>query len=283
MIAESPAQLRLAASARPRQVTRAVCLVILAIVLLAALFGRLVYPQAMTINILATLETPGSPGHLLGTDQLGRDVVAMTVAGTASSLIGPAVVAIGAMLIGTFFGLIAGYLHGAFDFAVGRVTDLLLALPMVLLGAVISGVFGASYWWSVLLLIVLFSPYDVRVVRSGVVEQVSKPYIEAAKQLHLSSWRIMFRHLLINLWPLERTNLLLNFANALITMSALSYLGVGVPPGTANWGRQLIDGQDILLTNPAAAITPALMIVIVSCAVNLLADSLNRDEQGVQS
>ena len=264
---------------RRRPVTLVICLAILGAALFAALFGHLLFPNATQVNVLASQLPPGSPGHLLGTDQLGRDIVALSVAGAASTLIGPLVVAGGSMLVGTFFGLLAGFRQGKTDFLLSRVTDLLLALPVVLLGLVVAGIFGASYWWTTVLLIVVFTPYDIRIVRSGVIEQVTKPYVEAARMLRLSSWRIMFRHLLVNLWPLERTNFLLNYANAIIAMSALSFLGVGVQQGTANWGRQLIDGEQILFSNPAASIAPAVLIIVVACAVNLLADALNADDR----
>lgn len=260
---------------RRRPVTLVVCLIILGLALFAVLFGQLLFPNATTVNILQAKLPPGSPGHLLGTDELGRDVLAISVAGAASTLVGPLVVAGGAMIVGTFFGLVAGFRQGPADFVLSRITDLLLALPVILLGIVVAGLFGASYWWTTLLLIVTFAPYDVRIVRSGVIEQMTKPYVEAARLLHLSSWRIMFRHLLVNLWPLERTNFLLNYANAIIAMSALSFLGVGVQEGTANWGRQLIDGEQVLFSNPLVSVTPAVLIVVVACAVNLLADALN--------
>ncbi len=264
---------------RRRPVTLAVCLVILGLALFAVLFGHLLYPNATQVNVLQAQLPPGSPGHLLGTDQLGRDIIALSVAGTASTLVGPLVVAGGSMLVGTVFGLLAGFRQGKTDFLLSRVTDLLLALPVILLGIVVAGIFGASYWWTTVLLIVVFAPYDIRIVRSGVIEQVTKPYVEAARLLRLSSWRIMFRHLLVNLWPLERTNFLLNYANAIIAMSALSFLGVGVQQGTANWGRQLIDGEQVLFSNPMASVTPAVLIIVVACAVNLLADALNADDR----
>ncbi len=265
--------------ARRRPVTLVTCLVILGLALFAALFGHLLYPSATQVNVLQAQLPPGSPGHLLGTDQLGRDIVALSVAGTASTLIGPLVVAGGSMFLGTFFGLLAGFWQGKTDFLLSRLTDLLLALPVVLLGVVVAGIFGASYWWTTVLLIVVFAPYDIRIVRAGVIEQVTKPYVESARLLRLSPWRIMLRHLLVNLWPLERTNFLLNYANAIIAMSALSFLGVGVQQGTANWGRQLIDGEQILFSNPAASIAPAVLIIVVACAVNLLADALNADDR----
>jgi peptide/nickel transport system permease protein len=260
---------------RRRPVMLVTCTIILALALFAVLFGHLLFPDATQVNVLHAKEPAGSPGHLLGTDQLGRDVLAISVAGAASTLIGPLLVAGGAMIVGTIFGLLAGFRQGATDFALSRVADLLLALPVILLGIVVAGLFGASYWWTTPLLIVTFAPYDIRIVRSGVIEQVTKPYIESARLLHLSSSRIMFRHLLANLWPLERTNFLLNYANAIIAMSALSFLGVGVQEGTANWGRQLIDGEQVLFSNPLVSVIPAVLIVVVACAVNLLADALN--------
>lgn len=267
--------LALSGAGQRRPVTLLVSGAILALALFAVCFGQLAFPNATTVNPLATVLPVGSAGHLLGTDSLGRDVVAISIAGAASTLIGPAVVAIGAMSIGTVLGLLSGFKGGRMDFALSRLTDLLLAMPMILLALVVSGIFGASYWWTAVLLIVLFSPYDIRIVRAATIEQVTKPYVEAARLLRLSSWRIMYRHLLVNIWPLERTNLLLNYANAIIAMSALSFLGVGVQEGTANWGRQLVDGEQILFQNPAASVAPAILIVVVACAVNLFGDSLN--------
>ena len=276
------APLAIQGTVRRRSVTFVASLVVIGLALFAACFGQLLFPGATTVNPLQTVLPVGSTGHLLGTDQLGRDVVAISVAGAASTLLGPVVIALGSMVIGTFLGLLAAFEGRWVDFAISRLTDLLLSMPMILLALVVSGIFGASYWWAVVLLIVLQCPYDTRIVRAGTIEQVTKPYVEAARLLRLSRWRIMYRHLLINIWPLERTNLLLNYANAMIAMSALSFLGVGVQEGTANWGRQLVDGEQILFQNPAASVAPAILIVLVACAVNLLGDSLNADEREAQ-
>jgi peptide/nickel transport system permease protein len=275
--------LALQVGARRRPVTFVVSAAILALALFAVCFGQLLFPNATTVDPLATVLPVASPGHLLGTDSLGRDIVAISVAGAASTLIGPAAIALGAMGIGTVLGLLAGFKGGRVDFVLSRVTDLLLAMPMILLALVVSGIFGASYWWAVVLLVVLFAPYDIRIVRAATIEQVTKPYVEAARLLRLSPLRIMYRHLLVNIWPLERTNLLLNYANAIIAMSALSFLGVGVQEGTANWGRQLVDGEQILFQNPAASVAPAILIVVVACAVNLLGDSLNAADREVET
>jgi peptide/nickel transport system permease protein len=239
---------------------------------LSALFGTLLFPNAMQQDILSGLLPPGSESHPLGTDELGRDILAMTVAGAASALIGPLCVALGSMLLGVVFGTIAGYQRGALDFVISRFTDLFLALPVLLAAIVVSGVFGGGYWVTVILLILLFSPSDIRIVRAGVLEQSARPYIEAARMLSLSRWRVMFRHILPNVSTLVITNMMLNVAFALVAFSSLSFLGVGVPLGTADWGRQLTDNRTIMFDNPAAVMVPALLIILVASAVNLIGD-----------
>jgi peptide/nickel transport system permease protein len=253
-------------------VTIALALGVLAAAVLAVAFGGVLYPDAMRQDILSGLLPAGSPGHVLGTDELGRDVWAMTVAGAASALIGPVCVALGSMVLGIVLGTLAGYERGWLDIVISRWTDLLLALPVLLAAIVVSGVFGGGYWVTVALLILLFSPSDIRIVRAGVLEQSSRPYIEAARMLSLSRWRVMFRHILPNVSTLVITNVMLNIAFALVAFSSLSFLGVGVPPGTADWGRQLTDNRAIMFDNPAAVIVPALLIIAVASAVNLVGD-----------
>lgn len=249
---------------------------LIALVVLAAVLGPLLFPDAMRQDILSALLAPGQDGHLLGTDELGRDVFAMTVAGTASALVGPVCVALGSMLLGILLGTLAGYERGWLDFFISRWTDLLLALPVLLAAIVVAGVFGGGYWVTVVLLIALFSPSDIRIVRAGVLEQSARPYIEAAQMLSLSRWRVMFRHILPNVSTLVITNAMLNVAFAIVAFSSLSFLGVGVPPGTADWGRQLTDNRAIMFDNPAAVMVPAALIILVACAVNLVGDWLGQ-------
>ncbi|WP_062520159.1 ABC transporter permease [Demequina silvatica] len=250
----------------------AVAMGVLALAVLAAAFGKAIFPDAMHQDILASTLPPGSPGHPLGTDELGRDVLQMAIAGTASALVGPVIVAIGSMLLGVVMGTLAGYEKGWLDTLISRWTDLLLAVPVLLAAIVVSGVMGGGYWVTVALLIVLFSPSDIRIVRAGVLEQSARPYIEAAQMLSLSRWRVMFRHILPNVTSLVVTNMMLNVAFALVAFSSLSFLGVGVAPGTADWGRQLTDGRAIMFQNPAAVFVPALLIVVVAVCVNLVGD-----------
>lgn len=270
----APIGIRFTRNGMPVIVT--ISLAFLAVITAFVLFGTLIVPGAMNQDILNSLLPVGSPEHLLGTDELGRDVLAMTVAGTASALVGPVSVALGSMLLGILLGTAAGYLRGPFDFLIGRWTDLLLSLPILLAAIVVAGLFGAGYWMTVLVLIVLFSPSDIRIVRAGVIEQSARPFVEAAQMLSLSRVRIMFGQVLPNVASLIITNVMLNVAFALVAFSSLSFLGVGVPPGSADWGRQLSDGRGIMFDNPAAVIAPAILIIGVACAVNLVGDWLGQ-------
>ncbi len=247
---------------------------ILAIALVLAAFGSVLAPDALVQDILLGVTPPGTPGHPLGTDELGRDILQLLIAGSGSALAGPVVIALGSMLLGVILGTITGYVQGWLDFTIGRVTDLLLALPVVVVAIVVAGVFGSGYWVTVAMLVVLFAPSDIRLVRSAVIEQSARPYIESARMLRLGPFRIMFRHILPNVSPIIVTNALVNFAIAIVALSSLSFLGVGVSPGAADWGRQLDDGRGLLPVNPAATIAPAIAIVVVACAANLLGDAL---------
>lgn len=254
--------------------------VVLGAVVATILLTPLLLPDATAQDILVGSLPAGTPGHLLGTDELGRDILALTLAGTASAVVGPVVIAAGSMLIGVLLGTAAGFLRGSIDWVVGRFADVLLALPVMLVALVVGGILGSGYWTTVLMLVVLFSPSDIRIVRSGVMEQAPRPYVEAAAMLSLSRSRIMFRHIVPNVAPLIVTNMLVNVAFALVTLSSLSYLGVGVQAGSADWGRQISDGRAIMFANPAAVIVPALCIILVACAVNIVGDWLAERHDG---
>ena len=148
------------------------------------------------------------------------------------------------MIGGLLLGTLAGYRGGPLDAVIARWADLLLALPAVLLAIVVAGIVGGGYWITVAVLIVLFSPSDIRLIRGAVMEQKTQPYIESARVLRMPAWRIMYRQILPNVVPVAIANVMLNVAFAIVAMSSLSYLGLGVGPGSPDWGRQLSDGQN---------------------------------------
>ncbi|WP_201292598.1 ABC transporter permease [Cellulomonas citrea] len=268
--------------ARPRVVRRLRSLpgavqaawVVIAVLAVMVLAGPWLAPHALAQDVLLGTVPAGSPGHPLGTDALGRDVLALTIAGTRSALVGPLVIALGSMSLGLLLGAPAGYRGGLLDSLVGRWCDLVLALPPILLAIVVAGVIGGGYWVSVAVLVVLFSPSDTRMIRSAVLATRHRPYLEATRVLGLSTPKVLVRHVLPNIAPIALTNVFLDVAFALVAMSSLSYLGVGVAPGAADWGRQLSDGRDLLFSNPAASVVPGVMIIVAAVAANVVGDWL---------
>lgn len=251
-------------------ITIAISIVVVIAVLICAVAHPLLNSAAMDQHPALGSVGPGVDGHLLGTDQLGRDVLALLGAGAMTAVLGPFAVAIGSMAIGIVLGGTAGYRGGLVDIFASRYADLLLALPAILLAIVVAGVMGGGYWVTVLVLIVLFSPSDVRLIRGAVMEQMTRPYIESVRVLCLSGPRILFRHVLPNVAPVILANALLNISFALVAISSLSFLGIGAPAGTADWGLQLADGRALLGSNPWAVIAPGVAIVAMATSVNLL-------------
>ena len=241
-------------------------------------------PDATQQDILTGVTPPGTPGHPFGTDQLGRDIWQLAIAGARSAVVGPIVIALGSMVLGLLLGTLAGYIGGGLDLALSKYADLLLALPTTLIALVVAGLVDGGYWVTVLVLLVLFSPTDIRMARGAVISQSTRPYIESARVLGLGRFRIMFRHILPNVLPIAFTTMLLNIAFALVAMSALSFLGFGVGPGTPDWGRQLSDGRDLLGQNWGAIVVPGVLIIVAAAAINLMGDWLQErfESRGAQ-
>jgi len=178
------------------------------------------------------------------------------------------------MAAGLVFGMSAAWWGGAWDACVSRSCEVLLSLPVTLLAIVVAGVIGGSYWVTVGVLIVLFAPSDIRMIRSATLAQKPQPYIEATRVLGLSGPRILGIHVLPNITPIVWANLFVNIAFALVSLSGLSYLGLGAPPPNASWGRLLQDAQATFTTQPLGAIAPGVAIVAFVLGANLAADGL---------
>jgi peptide/nickel transport system permease protein len=249
-------------------------LVVIALVVACALFGDAIAPQDPDAQDLSTGVSGIGSGHPLGTDELGRDVLSRLIAGAHSALVGPLVISVGAMLIGSLCGVVAGYRGGAVDSAIMRVCDLMYALPALLVAIVVVGVRGGGYWTAVLVLLVLSTPYDTRLIRGATLDQRSRPYVEAARAIGLPARTIMFRHIWPNLLALIVANTFLTFALSIVSLSALSFLGLGVEPGLADWGQMISDSRDQLFTYPVVPIAPCIALVLTAAAMNLIGDWL---------
>jgi peptide/nickel transport system permease protein/glutathione transport system permease protein len=248
--------------------------VVLFIVAVLAVFGQWLTPQDPTAqNPLLSVSPPGE-GHLLGTDQLGRDVFSLLIAATRSAVVGPICVAIGCVLIGGTLGMLGAYFGGSTDVVVNRFADLVYALPALLVAIVVIGVVDGGYWLTAAILIFLSTPYQIRVCRSVAMVQVRLPYVDAARTLGLSSGRTIFRHVLPNILPTVLATLLLDFVAALIGYSALAYLGLGVQAGQPDWGAMLAEGQTFIAVNPWLSLAPAIMLIATASSVTLVGDWL---------
>jgi peptide/nickel transport system permease protein len=257
-----------------RPVVIAVAGLIVLVVVVAALFGSAIAPGSPFTQRLAIGDVPPSAEFWAGTDLLGRDVFSRVIYGAETALVGPIVVAAGAFAIATLLGLLSGYLGGLVDAAVMRWVDFMFALPGPLVAIVVVGVVGGGYWTAVAVLVVLFTAPDTRIVRSAVLAQRPLPYIDAARALGISKARILFVHILPNILPIVLAYVVLDFAFALVNLAGLSFLGLGVEPGTPDWGRMLFENRNILFANPVGLLFPAGMIIVTAVSMNLIGDWL---------
>ncbi|WP_221336988.1 ABC transporter permease subunit [Thermocatellispora tengchongensis] len=260
-VARAPVMVRLAAA-------------FLLLVAVLAVAGPWLAPYDPAAQDLMLNVSGPSGAHWLGTDQLGADVLSQVLAGTRAALIGPLVVALGTVVLGASLGILAGYRGGWIDALLNRLADLMYALPSLLVIIVLVGVVGGGYWFAVLVLTVLSLPSEIRLCRSATLAQARLPYIDAARTLGLPAGRIMARHLLPNIMPTVIATFLLDFVTALIGLSGLSYLGLGAPPGTPDWGTLLQSGQNLLADNPWISLAPGAMIALTATCFTLLGDWL---------
>jgi peptide/nickel transport system permease protein len=250
------------------------------VVTVCAIFAPLIArsdPNAQ--DLAATLVPPmwiagGSGAHVLGTDNLGRDLLTRIIWGArVSAIVGTCVVAIGAS-IGVTAGLVAGYRRGWVDAVIARITDVQLAFPLVLLAVAIVAVVGPGLWTVVAAIGLTSWVQYVRVVRAETMSLREREFVAAAEAAGASSSRILARHLLPNVASVAIVLGTFEIARAVVLESSLSFLGLGVPPTTPSWGGMLADGRQYLDTAWWVALFPGLAIMIAVMGVNLLGDGL---------
>lgn len=249
-----------------------VCLGFVVMLAVVAVIAQFIAPYDPYLQVIVDSNQGPSPAHLLGTDELGRDIWSQLIYGTRTALVGPFIIAIGAGLIGTSLGLLTGVRGGLVDGITMRITEIIYAVPPLILAIVLVGLFGGGYWLAVLVLIFLSAPADVRVVRSAVLAQRELPYVVAARAVGLRGVRIATRHVLPNVTPTVSANVLLQFVGALVALSGLAFLGLGVAPGSPDWGLMVAENRSNLDINPLAVIMPALLITLLAISVTILGD-----------
>jgi len=215
-----------------------------------------------------------SRDHLLGTDSLGRDVASRLVHSTRVLVFIGLLAAAITSLLSLTVGLLAGFRGGLVDELLMRFTDTMMALPSLFVILVLAAMTTPSVPELVLMIALLQWMYPARLVRAETLSLRHREYVQAAKASGASGFRMMVRHILPGVVPTLLIAATLAFAWALLTESALSYLGIGVRPPQASWGNMLADAQMMLFLAPELAVYPGLCIVLTVLSINLLGDRL---------
>jgi peptide/nickel transport system permease protein len=248
--------------------------IIVAVGVLAAVVGPLAARVDPAAQELALRLAGPSASHPFGLDELGRDILARVLAGARISfLVGLTVVSVSA-LVGTLLGTIAGYFGGIVDDAIGRVIDVLLAFPGLLLAIALVAVLGPSLGNVLVALTVIGWVGYARLVRGQVLRAREFEYVQAARALGAPTVRILWQHVVPTAIPAVVVQSTLGMAGAIIGEASLSFLGLGVQPPTPSWGTMLNGGRAHLLDAPHLTIFPGLAIALLVLGFNFLGDGL---------
>ena len=266
-------------------------MIVLVLMVLAAVFaGQLAPIDPNAIDNVHWQGTPLPPcfqdasqcgGHILGTDEVGRDLLSRLLFGARISLTVGLSAVLMEVIIGTVLGAISGYYGGWIDYAIMRVTDVFLSIPLLPLLLVLTAIVAASSTkaslsFGVIVLIIgaLSWPTVARLVRASFLSLREREFAEAARALGNSDRRIIFRHLLPNAVAPIVVQATLDVAGVIITESTLSFLGLGIQPPTASWGNMLANAQSNLSIAWWAAVFPGLCILVTVLSINYMGDGL---------
>jgi peptide/nickel transport system permease protein len=254
---------------------------ILGCIALVAIFANLLAPHNPEIGSLTARfkppfwQTGGSAKYLLGTDQLGRDVLSRLIFGARVSMVVGFTAVIFAGTVGTTLGIISGYLGGWVDQVIMRVTDTWLALPALMFAIFLAAIVGPSMWNIVIILGLVYWTRYARVIRGEVLSLKEREFVRLAIVAGCSKWTIMYRHILPNVINSAIVIGTLMLGVVIITEASLSFLGVGVPPPEAAWGLMLSDGkQSLMVGRWWLSVLPGLCIMLMVLSANILGDWL---------
>ena len=251
-------------------------LALIAALLAVALFPFLFTDQSpFTIAVNDALQAP-SAAHWFGTDDTGRDVYARVIYGTRVTLAICAGSLLISALIGGALGLISGYVGGLVDQALGRLVDVMLSFPPIILGVIITGVLGPAMVNLIIALSIVYMPVFFRIARAGAMAEVGTTYVEAARSIGPTDGAILRRHVARNVTPLILTQYMILFPLILQIQAALGFLGLGVQPPTPDWGAILEQGKDYILYAPWMSVFPGAAVLITALALILCGRALQK-------
>ena len=248
--------------------------IILAMVLIAIFAPKLTSYDPNGINLLDAYMGPGQNGHLLGTDDLGRDIFTRLMYGARMSLLVAAGSTLVGGMIGLLLGLLSGFVGGTVDAVIMRIMDGMFAFPFILLAILLVTVLGNGTFNVILAIGISNVPSFARVVRGQVIVAKNEEYCNAERVLGASNLRLMFSHILPNVFNEVVVYATLNIGHAIISESSLSFLGLGILIPTASWGNILQTGRSCMTTCPWIATSGGLCIFITVIAFNLVGDGI---------
>ncbi|MDR2403105.1 MAG: ABC transporter permease [Spirochaetaceae bacterium] len=251
-------------------------MVIMGIIIFFALFANFFADyETVVIRIdMANRLAGPSAEHIFGTDELGRDLFARIIYGARISLSIGFLAELAALVLGMLFGALSGYYGGKIDNGIMRVMDVFMAIPSLLLSIAMVTAFGTSSFVLVMAIAISGIPSLSRVVRAQVMSVKEQEYVEAARALGANDLIIVVKYIIPNIMSPIIVQVALDVAGCIMTVSSLSYLGLGVPPPAPEWGAILSTGQTYIRDAWNITVFPGLMIVVTIIALNLVGDGL---------
>ena len=257
------------------------------------LVGLLMTGLAVVLGILSFFWTPygtttmsaaerfNAPSlrHLFGTDNFGRDIFSRVMQGIGTTVIVSSLIVLISASAGILIGAVTGYFGGILDEVIMRITDAVNAFPSILLALVVISILGSGKQNVVLSLGIVFTPSYVRIVRSEFIRLRDSDFVCRARLMGVSKLRILFVHILPNIWSVFWVSVTIGFNNAILAESGMSYLGIGVQPPDASLGKMLSDAQGYLGRAPWYALAPGLTIVWIVLGFSLLSEGVRRKEE----
>ncbi|MBT2541571.1 ABC transporter permease [Streptomyces sp. ISL-44] len=253
----------------------AVSVAVLAALVLVAVLAPVLAPYDPEALDLAASLAGSSGDHLLGTDQSGRDILSRLLHGARTGLLGPLLVVAVSTLLGLLLGVVAAWRGGWADTLLSRSMDLVFAIPGLLLAILLVAVLGSGMTAPVIAMSVAYTPYVGRLVRGIARQERQRPYIEAYVVQGWSGWTVCARHLLPNIAPTVLAQSAMNFGYALMDLAALSFLGFGVQPPTADWGAMINEGQGAVMQGAMLpTLAPSACVVLAVVAFGIVGEGL---------
>lgn len=244
--------------------------------LLLAGVGVFWTPYSTTAMSLAERFHGPSLSHLFGTDNFGRDIFSRVMKGTATTILISSLVVVFSAAMGIVIGALTGYCGGLLDEIVMRITDAVNGFPSILLALVMISVLGSGRQNLILSLGIVFTPSFVRIVRSEFIRLRDADYISRARLMGVGRFRILFVHILPNIFSTFWVSVMIGFNNGILAESGMSYLGIGVQPPDASLGRMLSEAQGYLMNAPWYALSTGLTIVWLVLGFSLLSEGIRR-------